>query len=294
MFQVIFLMRCDKGGFGWLVCGIAVRVALAIGLHRRSPEDLDLNDEDVRLRSQLWGVVYRLDGSALYRLSLPCPTNADHLRRLLSITQGRPAAVHPSTFDTELTPSPSYQTQLPPTAAMGTSASDVYNWSVKLSQIQHRFSDVTNQASTTTSMLDELGNIDRALLSWCNDIPIDCRPGEEILSSGNTGDLLVSLHLDYFNMMRTVHWASLTCAHAKRNIVTSHPNPRIRGSEAICLSAARSYIKTLNEWVHRLSISTNPLLTKLSATTGTENSIFNILWYVEPPRKSTMASRLHL
>lgn len=277
-------MRCDKGGFGWLLCGIAVRVAQAIGLHRRSPEDLDLNDEDVRLRSQVWWVVYRLDGSALYNHSLPGSTSAYILRRLLSITQGRPAAVHPSTFDTDLTPMPSYQPQFPPAAALCTSASDVYNWSVKLSQIQHRFSDVTNQASTTTAMLDELGNIDRALLSWCNSIPIDCRPGEEILSSGNTGDLLVSLHLDYFNMMRTVHWASLTCAHAKRNIVTSHPNPRIRGSEAICLSAARSYIKTLNEWVSWLLIPTKPLAEQsYSATTGTDNSIFNILWYFTPP-----------
>lgn len=78
---------------------------------------------------------------------------------------------------------------------------------------------------------------------------MDCRPGEEILSPGNTGQLLITLHLDYFHMVRSVHWASLTCAHAKRNVITSHPNPRIRGSEAICLSAARSFIKTLNECV---------------------------------------------
>lgn len=135
------------------------------------------------------------------------------------------------------------------TTALYASALDVYGWTSKLSQIQHRFCNVTNQASTTVSMLTELGNIDTALLSWCHDIPMDCRPGEEIVAPGNTGQLLVTLHLDYFNMVRAVHWASLTCAHAKPNVVTSHPNPRIRGSEAICLSAARSFIKTLNECV---------------------------------------------
>ena len=146
----------------------------------------------------------------------------------------------------DLTPLPQHEGQTPSTALYA-STSDVYRWSSKLSQIQHRFCNVTNQASTTVSLLNELGNIDRALLSWCHDVPMDCRPGEEIVSSGNTGQLLVSLHLDYFNMVRAVHWASLTCAHAKRSVVASHPNPRIRGSEAICLSAARSFIKTLNE-----------------------------------------------
>ncbi|KAL2276026.1 hypothetical protein FJTKL_01421 [Diaporthe vaccinii] len=61
-------------------------------------------------------------------------------------------------------------------------------------------------------------------------------------------------------MVRSVHWASLTCAHAKRNVVTSHPNSRIRGSETICLSAARSFIKTLND-----------------ATTRPDNSRYNLL-----------------
>lgn len=60
--QVIFHLQCSKAGFAWVLCGLAIRVAQAVGLHRRSPEDLDLSEEDVRLRSQLWWVAYRLDG----------------------------------------------------------------------------------------------------------------------------------------------------------------------------------------------------------------------------------------
>lgn len=63
--QVIFHLQCSKAGFAWVLCGLAVRVAQAVGLHRRSPEDLDLSEEDVRLRSQLWWVAYRLDGSVI-------------------------------------------------------------------------------------------------------------------------------------------------------------------------------------------------------------------------------------
>lgn len=213
----------------------------------------------------------------------PVLAHPDRRDRVLSITQGRPASVNPSSSDMDFTPLPPDEShgQPQPTTALYASASDVYAWSSRLSQIQHRFCNVTNQASTTVSMLTELGNIDTALLSWCHEIPMDCRPGEEIVSPGNTGQLLVTLHLDYFNMVRSVHWASLTCAHAKRNVVTSHPNPRIRGSEAICLSAARSFIKTLNECVPSDSKSAAHLLTKLSATNRPDNSSYNLLWYVE-------------
>lgn len=70
-YQVIFHLQCSKAGFGWVLCGLAIRVAQAIGLHRRSPEDLDLSDGDVRLRSQLWWVAYRLDGSVINSINTP-------------------------------------------------------------------------------------------------------------------------------------------------------------------------------------------------------------------------------
>lgn len=63
--QVIFHLQCSKAGLAGVLCGLAIRVAQAIGLHRRSPEDLDMSDEDVRLRSQLWWVAYRLDRSVI-------------------------------------------------------------------------------------------------------------------------------------------------------------------------------------------------------------------------------------
>lgn len=202
---------------------------------------------------------------------------------VLSITQGRPVSVNPLSFDMDWTPLTHHESHGQPSSstALLTSASDVYAWSSKLSQIQHQFCNVTNKASSTVSMLNELGNIDTALLSWCHDIPMDCRPGEEIVSPGHTGQLLVTLHLDYFHMMRSVHWASMTCAHAKRNVITSHPNPRIRGSEAICLSAARSFIKTLNECVLSNGKPATHVLIKLSATTRADDSRYHLLWYVE-------------
>lgn len=77
-YQVIFHLQCSKAGFAWVLCGLAIRVAQAIGLHRRSPEDLDLSDGDVRLRSQLWWVAYRLDGSVIEYLNTLVLTNVDN------------------------------------------------------------------------------------------------------------------------------------------------------------------------------------------------------------------------
>lgn len=45
----------------WILCGFAVRVAQAMGLHRQSPPDFDLTEAQIRLRSQLWWVAFGLD-----------------------------------------------------------------------------------------------------------------------------------------------------------------------------------------------------------------------------------------
>jgi hypothetical protein len=45
----------------WVICGQAVRVAQTLGLHRRSPRDFDLTEEQTSLRSRLWWAGFGLD-----------------------------------------------------------------------------------------------------------------------------------------------------------------------------------------------------------------------------------------
>jgi hypothetical protein len=44
-----------------MLCGFAIRVAQAMGLHMQSPADLDMTEEQVQLRSRVWWVAFSLD-----------------------------------------------------------------------------------------------------------------------------------------------------------------------------------------------------------------------------------------
>lgn len=164
---------------------------------------------------------------------------------MLSLTQGRPTAIHESSFDVEECPAVLHRDTLTYTAA---SPSDVINWQSQLGLLQHRFSNITNQASSSKSVLHELETIDFALQAWCNEIPQVCRPGEEILVPDEMKHVVVSLHMEYFNLIRAVHWASLTYAHNQKHLVNASSNPRMKGSEAICVAASRSLIKAMNRY----------------------------------------------
>ena len=146
--------------------------AQSIGLHRKSPVHFDLNEEDVRLRTQLWWVIYHLDARVYYYLTGRTLTKSI---RTLSLTQGRPTPVSGQTAGAQLLPL--YKDNSPSSSLGTTSASSLYILNTKLAHIQHRFCNVTYQGSSTAAKLDELAAIDAALMSWCNEVPIECRPG---------------------------------------------------------------------------------------------------------------------
>jgi hypothetical protein len=63
LLQALYLAYRGKHGIAWVFSGLAVRHAQSIGLHRRSPRDLDLATDQVRLRSHLWWIAFVLDAS---------------------------------------------------------------------------------------------------------------------------------------------------------------------------------------------------------------------------------------
>jgi hypothetical protein len=68
LLHVIYLVLSGKTGIAWVVCGLAIRISQAIGLHRRSSIDSTWSEAHVRLRSRLWWVGYSLDA---YVITLP-------------------------------------------------------------------------------------------------------------------------------------------------------------------------------------------------------------------------------
>lgn len=59
--KVLFLFYSSKGGMAWALCGMTVRLAQALGLHRCTPRDFDLSEQQMELQSQLWCIAFGLD-----------------------------------------------------------------------------------------------------------------------------------------------------------------------------------------------------------------------------------------
>lgn len=149
-----------------------------------------------------------------------------------------------SNCDTEFFPLPfdGHDIQLASTSSL-----DVYRWNVNLSRIRNRYCAVLNRHETVVVRLDTLADLDNALMRWRDEIPLEYRPDQENLAPREAYHLVAFIHLEYFNLLRALHWASVMCVLANKDVAASHRSPRIRASQSICLEAARSFVKTLNK-----------------------------------------------
>lgn len=59
--QVLYNIHWSKWSIAWVLCGIAVRVGQAVGLHRTSPHELGLEQSQPKLRARIWAVTLILD-----------------------------------------------------------------------------------------------------------------------------------------------------------------------------------------------------------------------------------------
>lgn len=118
--------------------------------------------------------------------------------------------------------------------------------------------------SIKTSNLKEKGkvnlieNADTLLLEWRATLPNSLVPDQdtlyhksEILSIATT-----LLNLIYLNAQVIVHRSSLLCQE-KSNLST-HPNPRIAGSDQICVNAARNLAHETNNLITEQRVSPAP------------------------------------
>lgn len=126
-------------------------------------------------------------------------------------------------------------------------AAEIYFWHVKLAQIENSFCALFSRTETAASRADEVGALDVALLKWRDEIPMEYRPDQEILADHEMYQAIAMLHLQYFNILRAIHWTSFSTSQQYGSAPCLHSNARIRSSEAICVAAARSFVKILNE-----------------------------------------------
>ncbi|KAF0322615.1 fungal specific transcription factor domain-containing protein [Colletotrichum asianum] len=94
--------------------------------------------------------------------------------------------------------------------------------------------------------LHRLSQVDQRLATWKEGLPVACRPEGVVLSPMDTHPHVFLLHIDYYNFLRTIHLSIVVMRSAFCNSEEPEPS-RFQASEAICVEAARSFIKALNK-----------------------------------------------
>ncbi|OJK03474.1 hypothetical protein ASPACDRAFT_75051 [Aspergillus aculeatus ATCC 16872] len=225
LLHTLHLLYSGKLGIVWVNCGLVIRVAQSLGLHRNSPIQLGLSEEQIQRRARLWEVSYALDA-------------------FLSLSEGRPPAITEQHADGVLLSLSLGPGTFPVKRPVGT----IHTWHVHLAIIANRLSPLLNRVEAGSWLLEYLSMLDRDLIKWRDAIPIECRPEEENLAKAELYTAVSWLHLQYFNLMRTIHWVSfvISAQYTNQSSILGQYGPRIRSSETICLTAARSLVVTLN------------------------------------------------
>ncbi|CEL03033.1 hypothetical protein ASPCAL04192 [Aspergillus calidoustus] len=244
LLHTLFLLYCGKTGIAWMTCGMAVHIAQSLGLHQHPAPQLELTARQIDMRSRLWSVAYALDA-------------------FLSLSEGRPSSITgsppslASSFFTSLSQSSSSSSR-PPSAPTKPPAAQIHEWLVSLAAIASNVVSLLKSGDSPLGTLTQIGEIDSQLLAWKDSIPMELRPDQQILADDPIYSAIAMLHLKYHNLMRTIHWVSLTLAatedpststslsSSSSSSATPRPNPRILSSPTICLASSRSIIDVLN------------------------------------------------
>ncbi|KAI1624938.1 fungal-specific transcription factor domain-containing protein [Exophiala viscosa] len=221
--HVIYLSHLSKSGISWVLCGLAIRIAQSLGLHRRHTGDPSLTEAEQRVRSAVWWVCYTLDA-------------------LLSASQGRlpaiPDELCETSIDLEALTSPGLSNVLIPRT---------FRWHVELSRIKNKLSCLFAGVVAKDMLAGCIGELDMALTTWRDNLPLEVRPEQEIVAAREHYPFIAMLHLQYFNTLCVLHWISADLARRDRLPLDSRLHPRVSASESVSVSAARSFIKVLND-----------------------------------------------
>lgn len=125
---------------------------------------------------------------------------------------------------------------------------DIVQWWYLLHQIQNQFCFVMQSDCSAVSRLQRISQVDQRLATWKEGLPVACRPEGVVLSPMDTHPHVFLLHIDYYNFLRTIHLSIVVLRSAFCNSEEQEPS-RFQASEAICVEAARSFIKALNKCV---------------------------------------------
>ncbi|CVL05055.1 uncharacterized protein FMAN_13026 [Fusarium mangiferae] len=221
LLHVVHYMAVAKAGIAWTYSGLAVRMAQGLGLDRL-PSQTSLTSSESK---NLWWIALSFDAT-------------------LSMSQGRPPAVAKIDLSFSKTPGDLETTE---NGSLLPNFSYIYSWIFQIHTFQNRFCNMIQGSESRAWKLSQIAKLDCDLIQWKDSLPVECRPDNLILVSPERYAHILCIHLEYFNMLRSIHWLAMKLASSATGEAQTVMSGRLKASEAICLEAARSLIKALNE-----------------------------------------------
>lgn len=158
------------------------------------------------------------------------------------MSQGRPPACQIAQCDVEMLSNNGGTLHLP---ELRWPLSELLNGRVGLARIQQKLSNAFFSTLTAEQRLRCVEEADPDLMRWKEGLPFEFRPEQQTILDSDAHIDISMLHLDYFNLLQTIHWTSMN--HGPAGDCAA---PRLRASESICLGACLALVRTLNSPVN--------------------------------------------
>ncbi|OTA92649.1 hypothetical protein M434DRAFT_31670 [Hypoxylon sp. CO27-5] len=222
----------------FLLVAAAIRLSHSIGLHKRG-SGFNLNPVEIEQRKRVFWIAYMLDKD-------------------LCLRSGRPPAQDDDDMNVELPDADPVDNIGNIPLADGKGKMNLFRAMCELtvieSQVYKRLYSTKATKLSEGELLQTIGELDKQLETWKDNIPIDFRPEHEIKASHTPLILhVVMLHFSYYNALTTIHrmsihhgyWTSRLSNYAIQGLNSRPLNPRVFASAALCASAARASIQLL-------------------------------------------------
>ncbi|KAI5865469.1 N-terminal binuclear Zn cluster-containing protein [Durotheca rogersii] len=222
----------------FLLIAAAIRLSHSIGLHKRG-SGFNLNPVEIEQRKRVFWIAYMMDKD-------------------LCLRSGRPPAQDDDDMNVELPDADPADNIGNIPLADGKGKMNLFRAMCELTVIESQvYKKLYSTKATKLSdgeLLHTIGELDKQLEAWKDNIPIDFRPEHEIKASHTPLILhVVMLHFSYYNALTTIHrmsihhgyWTSRLSNFAIQGLNARPLNPRVFSSAALCASAARASIQLL-------------------------------------------------
>lgn len=221
----------NKDGLAWQTVGMAIRVAQSIGLHRfsvvRPSQDHGVTRKAEQLfHARIWGIACCLD-------------------KIMSIESGRPSPIGSVDKDQMMG-----SEQIPP-------GLNYLEWNMGIAEFQASISDhiYSHNVGSRTSrqLLLDTARLDKALLDWPNQLPVEYHPSNELFCPDEDFHIAAHLSIQYHQTMIALHRAALIApttqfeAEVTRQCPDEPSRFRLKGGELICVKSARSIARLMIE-----------------------------------------------